>query len=166
MAYLSGGNYRYSPVSSLYLFGRRQDVSLQKARGRIHERNHLRLWLAPVRFKGKLVWVGQISRDIGVRFTRKTIVTHKIDPDVDETRGFLVQDLWYSQGLEQFALVGGVGAAPITAPRNNLTGDPYFTDGLRAVLWVSSAPVPFESVQFLAWELPSQIGGGKDVRVE
>ena len=156
MAYLSGGNYRYSPVSSLYLFGRRQDVSLQKARGRIHERNHLRLWLAPVRFRGKLVWVGQISRDIGVRFTTKTIVTHKIDPDVDETRGFLVQDLWYSQGLEQFALVGGVGAAHITTPRNNLTGDPYFTDGLRAVLWVSSAPVPFERVQFVEWERPSQ----------
>jgi len=155
VAFISGGRYRYSPVSSLYLFGRRQDVALQKARGRIHERNHLRLWLAPVRFRGKLVWVGQISRDIGVRFTRKTIVTHKIDPDVDETRGFLVQDLWYSQGLKQFALVGGVGAAPITMPRTNLTGDPYFTDGLRAVLWVSSAPVPFERVQFVEWERPT-----------
>lgn len=155
MAFLSGGNYRYSPVSSLYVFGRRQDVALQKARGRIHERNHLRLWLAPVKFRGKLVWVGQISRDIGVRFTRETIVTHKIDPDVDETRGYLVQDLWYSQGLEQFALVGGVGAAPITTPRSNLTGDPYFTDGLRAVLWVSSAPVPFEKVQFIEWERPT-----------
>jgi hypothetical protein len=70
VAFISGGRYRYSPVSSLYVFGRRQDVALQKARGRIHERNHLRLWLAPLRFRGKLVWVGQISRDIGVRFTR------------------------------------------------------------------------------------------------
>jgi len=156
VAFLSGGRYRYSPVSSLYVFGRGQDIALQKARNRIHERNHLRLWLAPVRFKGKLVWVGQISRDIGVRFTTKTIVTHKIDPDVDETRGFLVQDLWYSQGLKQFALVGGVGAAPMQTPRHNLTGDPYFTDGLRAVLWVTSDPVPFGNVQFVAWERPSQ----------
>jgi hypothetical protein len=155
VAFISGGHYRYSPVSSLYVFGRRQDVALQKARGRIHERNHLRLWLAPVTFRGKLVWVGQISRDIGVRFTTKTIVTHKIDPDVDETRGYLIQDLWYSQGLEQFALVGGVGAAPISMPRTNLTGDPYFTDGLRAVLWVSSDPVPFERVQFIKWERPT-----------
>lgn len=154
VAFISGGHYRYSPVSSLFVFGRSQDVALQKARGRIHERNHLRLWLAPVRFKGKLVWVGQISRDIGVRFTTKTIVTHKIDPDVDETRGYLIQDLWYSQGLEQFAFVNGVGEAPINAPRDNLTGDPYFTDGLRAVLWLSSQPVAFEKVQFLAWELP------------
>jgi hypothetical protein len=155
VAFISGGRYRYSPVSSLYVFGRRQDVALQKARGRIHERNHLRLWLAPVTFKGEPVWVGQISRDIGVRFTRKTIVTHKIDPDVDETRGYLVQDLWYSQGLDQFALVGGVGAAPITTPRSNLTGEPYFTDGLRAVLWVSGTPVPFERVQFIEWERPT-----------
>jgi hypothetical protein len=154
IAFISGGHYRYSPVSALYVFGRRQDIALQKTRERIHERNHLRLWLAPVKFKGKLVWVGQISRDIGVRFTTKTIVTHKIDPDVDETRGYLIQDLWYSQGLKQFALVGGVGAAPIQLPRHNLTGDPYFTDGLRAVLWVSSDPIPFEGVQFLEWELP------------
>ena len=156
MAFLSGGQYRYSPVSALYVFGRRQDIALQKTRNRIHERNHLRLWLAPVQFRGRLVWVGQISRDIGVRLTSKTIVTHKIDPDVDETRGYLIQDLWYSQGLDQFALVGGVGAAPITTPRYNLTGDPYFTDGLRAVLWVSSDPVSFERVQFLEWEQPPQ----------
>jgi len=156
MAFVSGGHYRYSPVSSLYVFGRGQDVALQKARNRIHERNHLRLWLTPMRFRGKLVWLGQISRDIGVRLTSKTIVTHKIDPDVDETRGYLIQDLWYSQGLDQFALVGGVGAAPIATPRYNLTGDPYFTDGLRAVLWVSSDPVPFERVQFLEWERPPQ----------
>ena len=64
IAYLSGGHYRHSPVSALYVFDRPQDAALQKTRGRIHERNHLRLWLAPVKFKGKLVWMGQISRDI------------------------------------------------------------------------------------------------------
>lgn len=154
ISYLFGKRYRYSPVSALYVFGRRQDVALQKSRGTIHKRNHLRLWLAPVQFKGKLVWVGQISRDIGVRFTTQTIVTHKIDPDLDETRSFLIQDLWYSQGLSQFALVKGVGAAPIDAPRHNFTNDPYFTDGLRAVLWVSSQPVAFDEVRFLEWELP------------
>jgi hypothetical protein len=84
----------------------------------------------------------------------KTIVTHKIDADVDETRSYLIQDMWYSQGLAQFAFVKGVGAAPIDAPRYNLTGDPYFTDGLRTVLWVSSEPVAFEEVRFLEWVLP------------
>ena len=129
---------------------------MQKTRGTIHERNHLRLWLAPVQFQGKLVWVGQISRDIGVRFTTKTIVTHKIDPDVDETRSYLSQDLLYSQVLSKFAFVKGVGAASIESPRQNLTGDPYFTDGLRIMLWVSSKPVAFEKVEFIEWELPPE----------
>jgi len=155
-SYLFGKLYRYSPVSALYVFGRRQDIALQKARGTIHKRNHLRLWLAPVKFRGKLVWVGQISRDIGVKFSAKTIVTHKIDPDVDETRRYLIQDLLYSQGLSKFANVKGVGAAPIESPRQNLAGDPYFTDGMRAVLWVSSKPVAFEKVEFIEWELPPE----------
>ena len=155
-SFLFGGRYRYSPVSALYVFGRRQDIALQKARSSIHERNHLRLWLAPVLYQGQLVWVGQISRDIGVRFTTRTIVTHKIDPDVDETRSYLAQDLLYSSGLAKLAFVKGVGAAPIEAPRQNLTGDPFFTDGLRAVLWVSSRPVAMEDARFVQWELPSE----------
>ena len=63
-----GTYYRTSPVSPLYLFGRSQDFALQKARHTVNERNHLRLWLAPVTLDGQNVWVGQISRDIGVKF--------------------------------------------------------------------------------------------------
>lgn len=57
---LFGSLYRSSPVSPLYLFGRRQDFSLQKARSTVDERNHLRLWLAPVKYKGMNVLVGQM----------------------------------------------------------------------------------------------------------
>ncbi|MFC1828128.1 LssY C-terminal domain-containing protein [Thermodesulfobacteriota bacterium] len=156
VSFLFGGRYRYSPVSSLYVFGRQQDVAFQRARKTIHERNHLRLWLSPVRFEGKPVWVGQISRDIGVRFTWKTIVTHKIDPDVDETRNFLIQDLFYSQGLEKIAFVKGVGAAPMSEPRANLTGDPYFTDGLRAVYWISGDLTDLEGLEMVEWEIPPE----------
>ena len=94
-----GGRYRYSPVSALYVYGRPQDIALQRARTSIHERNHLRLWMTPLRLDGLPVWIGQISRDIGVRFTRRTITTHKIDPDVDETRDFLLEDLAYAQSV-------------------------------------------------------------------
>jgi len=44
-SFFSGGEYRYSPVSGLYVFDRPQDVAFQKARDNIHERNHLRLWM-------------------------------------------------------------------------------------------------------------------------
>jgi hypothetical protein len=144
---LFGKDYRYSPVSALYVFGRSQDAAFQRARTSINERNHLRIWLAPMRYEGKPVWIGQISRDIGVRFTAKTITTHKIDPDVDETREFLVEDLLYAQGLAGVGYVRGVGPATFEQPRGNLTGDPYFTDGLRAVMWVSQKPVSISELE-------------------
>ncbi len=146
---LTGGRYRYSPVSALYVFDRSQDVALQRARESIHERNHLRIWLTPLRYEGVPVWIGQISRDIGVRFTWRTITTHKIDPDVDETREYLLEDMAFSQALERFGYVGGVGAAPYEAPRGNLTGDPYFTDGQRVVMWISGEPIGLDEIQRL-----------------
>ena len=153
-SFMGGGEYRYSPVSGLYVFGRPQDAAFQKARSNIHQRNHLRLWMSPVTYHGKLVFLGQISRDIGVHFAKKTITTHKIDPDVDETREFLLEDLAYAQAVEKFAYVEGAVAAPIDAPRGNLTGDPYFTDGYRLVLWLTSTPVDFMDIEFITWGLP------------
>lgn len=153
-SFFTGGAYRYSPVSSLYLFGRKQDVALQRIRENIHERNHFRLWLAPMTLMGQTVWVGQISRDIGVRFTTKTITTHKIDPDVDETREFLVENLAYNQVLEKFAYAGGVGETPMDQPRPNLTGDPWFTDGLRVVMWLSSDLTDLDDIEYVEWVKP------------
>jgi hypothetical protein len=138
-AFSLGGRYRYSPVSSLYVAGRRQDFALQRARQTINERLHLRLWTTSLRFKGKPVWIGQISRDIGVRFTPKTwnLTTHKIDPDVDDARDYVLNDLMEAGRVSLVAYVPGAEAADRTTPRHNLTGDPYFTDGLRAVAMFS-----------------------------
>jgi hypothetical protein len=153
-SFIGGGEYRYSPVSALYVFNRPQDVAFQRARDNIHERNHLRLWMSSFRYEGMPVWLGQISRDIGVRFTKKTITTHKIDPDVDETREFLLENLVYSQALQKFAYVRGVDEASIDQPRGNLTGDPYFTDGYRLVLWVTSRPVDIADLEVEYWRIP------------
>jgi hypothetical protein len=151
MSFITGGKYRYSPISSLYLFERRQDIAMQRIRDNIHERNHFRIWLSPITFQGNPVWVGQISRDIGVRLTWKTIATHKIDPDVDETREFLLENLAYNQVLEDFAYVRGVGSATLDQPRQNLTGDPYYTDGLRVVMWIPPGTVDMEDIGYQQW---------------
>lgn len=144
--------YRYGPVSPLYLFDRHQDFAVQKARASINQRIHMRLWLAPVKVNGTPVWVGQISRDIGVRLTSKTITTHKIDAQVDDTRAYLIQDMYFSHGLARFAYATGVGPAAQQNPRFNYTGDPYWTDGLRLVMWLSVEPVAYTKVQFMPWE--------------
>ena len=153
-SFLFGSRYRYSPVSPLYFFSRQQDFAGQKPRHTVHERNHLRMWLSPMRYQDKPVWIGQISRDIGVRFTFKTWppVTHKIDPDIDEAMYALMEDLGYSQQLAKTGWVKGVGAATRSKPRHNLTGDPYFTAGLRAVLMFDRRPHSFTDIQRFDWE--------------
>jgi hypothetical protein len=138
-AFLFGGEYRHSPVSPLYLFGRSQDFALQRIRASINERLHLRLWITELRYEGKPVWVGQVSRDIGVRFTLKTwsLTTHRIDPDVDESRDYVLEDLIEAGRVDRIGYVGGVGECDRATPRHNLTGDPYFTDGKRGIVIVS-----------------------------
>ncbi|NOT53954.1 MAG: hypothetical protein HOP18_05045 [Deltaproteobacteria bacterium] len=125
-AFLTGARYRYAPFSPLYFSGRRQDLALQKARETIRARNHLRLWRTPIRFTGKPVWVGQVSRDIGVRVTTKTwnLLTHRIDPNVDDTRDYVVQSLILSQRVATVGYIRGGEATQEDAPRRNLTGDP------------------------------------------
>jgi len=149
-SFLLGMRYRYCPVSPLYFQGRSQDFALQRTRSKINERLHLRLWITSIRFKGKPVWVGQISRDIGVRFTLKTwnLTTHKIDPDVDDARDYVLGDLIEAGRVSYATYAEGVEAASPNAPRNNLTGDPFFTDGLRAVAVISETRT---SPVFLNW---------------
>jgi len=151
---MSRERYPYAPISNLYLFGRPQDIALQKARDNIHQRNHLRLWRSPMLYHGKPVWVGQVSRDIGSRLTihSPTFTTHKIDPDVDEAARALMEDLVYSQALRAIGLVKGVGAAPKSAPRENLTTDPYYTAGMRSVLLFDSTPTSLTEIEVLPWQ--------------
>jgi hypothetical protein len=149
-AFALGSEYRYSPVSPLFVDGRSQDFALQRIRETINERLHLRLWATPLRFEGQPVWIGQVSRDIGVRFTPKTwnLTTHKIDADVDDARDYVLDYLMEGGRVARVGYAAGVGPAPKTAPRHNLTGDPYFTDGLRAVAIFSETRT---SPTFLNW---------------
>jgi hypothetical protein len=157
-AFLFGDEYLTSPVSPLYFFGRKEDFALQKARFTINERVHLRLWLMPQTFHARRVWIGQISRDIGVRLTDKAwnLTTQKIGPDVDFDRQYILQDMLLSGLVDHYGYVEGVGAAPMSAPRTNLTGDPYFTDGLRLVLFLSDKKTLLEDVGRLPWATPAQ----------
>jgi hypothetical protein len=144
-----------APVSSLYAFGRKQDLALQRGRNTISQRNHMRLWLAPFRCEGRPVWIGQVSRDIGVKSTTKspTLTTHVIDPVVDESREYLLHSLLHHDAVSRFAFVLGVGEATHDSPRYNLTGDPYITDGTRLVAWISSQPVDANEAVNLGWNL-------------
>jgi hypothetical protein len=158
-AFVVNSQYRYAPVSELYVFDRAQDMAFQKARVVIDERNHIRLWLAPVSYQGTPVWVGHISRDAGIKFSGRfwPPTTHVIDPAVDEARFYLEQDMIHSNKVTRFGVVDGVGAATVDSPRRNAEQDPYFTDGLRAVFFVDDGFVPLDRLEVLRWSLPLEL---------
>lgn len=157
-AFIFGTEYTTSPVSPLYVFGRPQDVALQKARNNISLRNHLRVWRAPFTAEGQDVWVGQISRDIGTKLTTQTwsFTTHRISPEVDQDRYYILQDLLLTGEAHQFGFVRGVGLSSAAEPRVNLGHDPYVTDGLRLVVFLSPQRGSLDEVKFIDWERPSR----------
>jgi hypothetical protein len=154
LSYAFGRPYEVAPISPIWLFGRSQDVALQKARETARERNHLRIWLAPLRFEGRAVWIGQVSRDIGLLFTPPLGIGHQVDPDVDEARDYLVQDLLRSQFVARLGWVHGVGVAPQSQPRIMADGTMFFTDGLRAVMILSTEALGLDEIKYLHWDTP------------
>jgi hypothetical protein len=133
-------------------------VALQKIRQHVDERNHLRLWRAAVNHDGRPVWVGQISRDIGIKFSPATFATHRIDPYVGEARTYMILDLVDSQYVWKWGYVEGEGEVTRSEPGYNYNRDPYYTDGLRLVLVLSEEPLNYDQLESLDWESarPSQ----------
>lgn len=158
-AFIFGSRYRYAPISSLYVFGREQDLAFQKSRAVIDERNHMRLWQAPVTVEGSPVWIGQVSRDVGIKFSGRLWppTTHVVDPDIDDARFYVHQELTHSGALSRVGYVEGHVPASHTEPHRNAEGDPYFTDGLRAVFFMSERPVARTDIDLLRWELPPSL---------
>jgi hypothetical protein len=64
----------------------------------------------------------------------------------------LIEDLLYSQQLAKQGWVKGVGKSTRWNPRRNLTGDPYFTAGFRAVLVFVRRPHSLQELQDLDWD--------------
>ena len=114
----------------------------------------MRFWLTPMTYQGMKVWVGQISRDIGVELTDKSwyLTTHKIGPEVDFDRDYVLQDMLKAGAVEHFGYAKGVGVSTIADPRVNLTDDPYVTDGLRLVLMLTDEGGLVTGADSLEWE--------------
>ena len=70
--------------------------------------------------------------------------------------GFVYTNLDEGEKVVQVDLIG-VGRATAARPRNNLTGDPHYTDGLRAVLVIDRWPRPLTEIQSFEWERPRAV---------
>ncbi len=159
--------YRTFPMASLYVFGRRQDVGFQKSRretdAAYRQRNTLRLWLTPLRYKGKTVWAGAVSRDIGsdLRIRKYWFAAQEIDPDIDETRDFIVEDLVISQSVQKLGYVTGVGQSTPENPAYNLNKLPWWSDGYRAVLLFGNDQTTLGDMEYFDWENVEDINNGE-----
>lgn len=147
--------YRYLNVSPRFLFDRPQDTAVRKRTQWTPAQPHVaRFWVTPIRFRDMPVWVGQVAMPLGGRFgpgegaNGATLV----DPDVDEARNDLIQDLAYSQILAKFGFVKGVGEVSPQNPRITPDGSTYHTDGLRAVFLFLGDTTPLSKVGNFGWE--------------
>lgn len=139
-----------------YLYGRPPDAVFRKSRGKsAGDRNELSLWLAPLRADGKAVWMGQLKHAIGQRYKINEIFFGAAqDPDVDDGRNFLLQNLWYSQSLSAVAYTQTGKVVPMENPQLDFNNNPFFSDGLRIVMWLSGEPVALQEVRNLRWSEP------------
>jgi hypothetical protein len=131
---LSHSAYTEMPMSTLYLFGRSQDLSF--ARGDplavAAIRHHLRVWKTTETVGGEEFWVGSATHDNGFeKDQRNGGITHHIDANVDQERDFLEQS---------FAGAGVIAGAAYVLPSNPLTtaktatGGSFQSDGRIVVM--------------------------------
>lgn len=121
--------YDDAPVSSLYLFGRKEDLAFEQPVGKDpRERHHVRFWLTErADADGRPVWVGSAIFDRRVGFSRETgQVTHVTAADIDAERDYLFRDLERAGALSSTYALDGFHKV---LKGKNGGGDPWFTDG-------------------------------------
>src|SRR6201996_6583972 len=144
-AFLFNDSYPTAPFSTLYLFGRGQDVGFQKAIDNSpRKRHHIRFWalslahaeadLGEADFWLKnterppddesVLWIGAGTRDTGLSFTRLSFqITHATDSDANVERDYIVGELRKNRSIEAVK-VYKAGENLLTERVNH-----YITDG-------------------------------------
>lgn len=113
-AFVLNSPYPTAPFSTLYLFGRGQDIGFQKCLDNSpRKRHHIRFWaLSPARAEATLgtasfwlntdrpahnahvLWVGAGTKDTGLSLTRLTFqITHATDSDTNAERDYIIAEL-------------------------------------------------------------------------
>jgi hypothetical protein len=126
--------YTEMPMSTLYLFGRPQDMSFARADPLLvaAERHHLRVWQTDKTIDGRALWVGSATHDIGFeKDQRNGEVTHKIDPEIDNERDYLLNSFDAAGVYSSAAYV--TPADPMTEART-ATGGSFHSDGRIVVM--------------------------------
>jgi hypothetical protein len=136
-----------------YLFGRPPDTVFRKRRGKTTERSEMRLWLAPILVDGQELWVAQFRHFIGRRYAiGEMLLGAQLDPDANDGRNYVLQDIWYSQSLQHWAWSTTGKRVSKDSPELDFNGYPWFArDSYRAVIWISGKPVALTDATSMDW---------------
>jgi len=120
-AFVFNSPYPTAPFSTLYLFGRGQDIGFQRAIDNSpRKRHHIRFWaLSQTRARDtwgaadfwlnterpsdneSALWVGAGTRDTGLSLTRLTFqITHATDSDTNAERDYIIGELRKNRSIE------------------------------------------------------------------
>jgi hypothetical protein len=120
-AFVLNTPYPNAPFSTLYLFGRGQDIGFQKAIDNSpRKRHHIRFWaLSRKRAQAtwgtagfwlnterpredeSVLWIGAGTRDTGLSLTRLSFqITHATDSDTNAERDYIVDELRKNLSIE------------------------------------------------------------------
>ncbi|HKV27101.1 MAG TPA: LssY C-terminal domain-containing protein [Candidatus Acidoferrales bacterium] len=128
--------YAEMPMSQLYLFGRAQDFGFVDGMPIqvVAERNHFRMWRAPwLDSEGHTVWAGAGTHDVGLEKDQTGTLTHRIDPNVDTERDYIIQTL---QDAGKVATTEYITPADPVREAVTATGDTYHSDGRILVVYL------------------------------
>ncbi len=161
-AFVLNKPYPTAPFSTLYLYGRGQDIGFQKAIDNSpRRRHHIRFWaLSPKRAEATVgtasfwlntdrpphdaqaCWVGAGTKDTGLSLTRLTFqITHATDSNTNTERDFIIAELRDKRVIGDVNTYQSGRALPVHVNR-------YITDGEVTVasLTVSAGAAPVEPV--------------------
>jgi hypothetical protein len=132
-----------------FLFGRQQDAIFRYEGIGGDSFYEMRFWKAPFRGSGDDVYAGQARH-----FYHWIGSVSRLDADVDNARNFAIQKLLYGQAIKSTAWIAGEEVVPVTSFWDTLISTPYFSDGYRMVLWLSTDPVSLFEINPRAWDTP------------
>lgn len=117
--------YATGPMSSMKFEGRDPDFTFQKTLNSYARRHHLRIWRAGESASGLPLWAVAATEDTNIHFSRREKnFTHEIDPNIDNERAKVVNDLVYTGCVEAASLIA---MPPMETPE-------FVTDGAIAAL--------------------------------
>jgi hypothetical protein len=159
-AFVLNSPYPTAPFSTLYLYGRGQDIGFQKAIDNSpRKRHHVRFWALSLAraeatvgtasfwlntdrppHNAHVLWVGAGTKDTGFSLTELTFqITHATDSDTNAERDYIIAELRNNRDIEDVNTYRSDQRLPLE-PVNHYITDGEVTVARLAPISVSTTP--------------------------